>query len=136
MHATINPAAHGQDSAYDLGINIGLAHPIADSAPLRYSMPNSDYYALMQSLDEQITFVYDTVHQLKTLEQPVYRFLSEGAGTGKSYVLQAIREMTEIFYKSRSGVDYQQHGCDSAPTGKAAFIAGGATVHSCLLYTF
>ena len=55
-HATINPAAHGQHGAYDLGIDLGLAHPIADSAPLRYSMPNNDYYALMQSLnDEQIT---------------------------------------------------------------------------------
>jgi len=88
----------------------------------------------MQSLNnEQITFVYDTVHQLKTSQQPVYRFLSGGAGTGKSYVLQALREMTERFYKSRSGEDYQkQWTMTLAPTGKAAFIAGGATVHSIL----
>jgi len=89
---------------------------------------------LMKSLNlEQIQFVYDTIHHLKTSQQPVYRFLSGGAGTGKSYVLRALRETAERFYRSRAGENYQQHWTVTmAPTGKAAFIAGGATVHSVL----
>ena len=67
-------------------------------------MSDADYFTLVKSLNrEQLEFVYDTVHQLKTSEQPLYRFLSEGAGTGKSYVLRPVREMAERYFKSRSG---------------------------------
>ena len=70
---------------------------------------------------------------MKTSQQPVLRFLSGGAGTGKSYVLRALRETAERFYKSRAGENYQQHWTMTlAPTGKASFIAGGATVRSVL----
>jgi len=70
---------------------------------------------------------------LKTSSAAVHRFLSGGAGTGKSYVLKALREMAERFYKSRSGENYEQNFTMTlAPTGKAAFIAGGATIHSVL----
>jgi len=88
----------------------------------------------MKSLScEQIQFVYDTIHQLKISQLPVHRFLSGGAGTGKSYVLKALRETAERFYKSRAGENYQQHWTVTlAPTGKAAFVAGGATIHSIL----
>jgi len=56
-----------------------------------------------------------------------------GAGTGKSYVLKALREMAERFYKSKPGANYEQNSTMTlAPTGKAAFIAGGATIHSVL----
>jgi len=133
-YATINPPAHGQTNAYDLGMDLGLAHGATGANSPRYNMSDSDYYALMKSLNnEQVAFVYDTMHQLKTSQQPVYRFLSGGAGTGKSYVLRALREMAERFYKSKAGENFQQ--CWSmtvAPTGKAAFIAGGGTIHSIL----
>jgi len=104
------------------------------TVPTRYDMPDDEYYALMKSLnDEQLAFVYDTIHELKTSQQPIYRFLSGGAGTGKSYVLKAIREMAERYYKSRAGENFQQHYTMTlAPTGKAAFIAGGATIHGVL----
>jgi len=60
-------------------------------------MSDSEYFMLMKSLNlEQIQFVYDTIHHLKTSQQPVYRFLSGGAGTGKSYVLRALRETAVV----------------------------------------
>ena len=94
-HEAINPSAYGRDSFHDLGIDLGLAHTVPDTVPTRYDMPDDEYYALMKSLsDEQLAFVYDTIHQLKTSQQ--HRFLSGGAETGKSYVLKAIREMAKI----------------------------------------
>jgi len=133
-HAAINPAAHGHTNSYDLGIDLGLGHATSDSNTIRYNMSDDDYFILMKSLNyEQTQFVYDTIHQLKTSKHPVHRFLSGGAGTGKSYVLKALRETAERFYKSRQGENYQQQWTMTlAPTGKAAYIAGGATIHSIL----
>ena len=134
IHAVIDPVVHGQTTSYDLGIDLGLGHIAPEGTVIRYNMPDSEYFILMKSLNfEQIQFVYDTIHQLKTSQQPVHSFLSGGAGTGKSYVLRALRETAERFYKSRAGENYQLHFTATlAPTGKAAFIAGGATVHSVL----
>jgi len=91
IHAAINPAAHGQTSDYDLAIDLGLGHIRSDTTVSRYDMSDADYFTLMKSLNrEQLEFIYDTVHHLKTSEQPLYRFLSGGAGTGKSYVLHSV----------------------------------------------
>jgi len=101
IHAVINPVAHGQTSSYDLAIDLGFGHLTSDSTIIRYNMPEGEYFTLMKSLNvEQTQFVYDTIHQLKTSQQSVLRFLSGGAGTGKSYVLRALRETAERFYKS------------------------------------
>jgi len=67
-------------------------------------MSDNEYFTLMKSLNyEQTQFVFDTIHQLKTSQHPVHRFLFGGAGTCKSYVLKALRETAERFYKSRQG---------------------------------
>jgi len=133
-HTAIHPHAHGQSRDYDLALDLGLSHVTADNNSLRYNMPDDEFYHLMKSLNfEQLQFVYDTVHHLKTSATVMYRFLSGGAGTGKSYVLRALREMAERFYRSRAGENYEQNlTMTLAPTGKAAFIAGGATIHSVL----
>ena len=56
---------------------------------------------------------------------PLYRFLSGGAATGKSYVLQALRETAECYFKSQPVANFQSHWCMTvAPTGKTAFLAG------------
>jgi len=84
IHAAINPAAHGQTSDYDLAIDLGLGHITSDTSVSRYDMSDADYFTLMKSFNrEQLEFVYDTVHHLKTSQQPLYRFLSGGAGTGR-----------------------------------------------------
>jgi len=118
LHAAIHPDVHGQSRDYDLALDLGLGHITAETNSLRYNMPHDEFCHLMNSLNfEQLQFVYDTVHHLKTSAMPIYSFLSGGAGTGKSYVLKALREMTEQFYKSRSGGrervprdDYQARG--------------------------
>ena len=129
IHSVINPIAYGQSSNYDSGIDLGLGHAASEGSMIRYDMSDDEFFTLMKSLNiEQIQFVYDTIHHLKTSDQPIHRFLSGGAKTGKSYVLRAIRETMERFYRSRAGENYKQHWTMTlAPTGKAAFIVGGAT---------
>jgi hypothetical protein len=75
----------------------------------------------------------DILHHLKTSDQPVYRFLLGGAGTGKSYVLKAFRHSAERHWKSKAAVNFERSWTMTvAPTGKAAYLAGGATIHSVL----
>ena len=135
LHAGVHPDFHGQSRDFDLASDLGIGHVTsADGEVTRYSMPEDDYFTLMKSLNrEQMEFVSDTIHHLKISSQPVYRFLSGDAGTGKIHVLKALRETAERYFRSRSGADFQQHwSMTVAPTGKAAFLAGGATIHSVL----
>ena len=56
-------------------------------------------------------------------------FITDGAGTGKSYVIRAIREHIE---RSVQGSD-EVHGCMvMAPTGVAAFNVDGLAIHRAL----
>jgi len=133
--ALIHPELHGQSPDFDLARDLGLGRVEAlDTNACRYDMSDDDYQTLMKSLNrQQMEFVTDTMHHLKTSNQPTFRFLSGGAGTGKSHVLKALRESAERYYRSKSGVDFSQHwSMTLAPTGKAAFLVGGATIHSVL----
>jgi hypothetical protein len=133
--SSVNPEAQNYTHSYDIGLDIGLAGTSASEiVNQRYNMSDDDYLQLMRSLNsEQMEFLYDTVKMLKTTDPQVFRFLSGGAGTGKSYVLRALRETMERFYKSRCGSDFTKQSCMTiAPTGKAAFLVQGNTVHSAL----
>ena len=135
MYAAINPDLHGQSSTYDMGQDIGLAGRSNETPEIgRYEMSDIDYRKLMRSLNEQQTkFVLDTVHHIKTVDEPIYRFLSGVAGTGKSYVLKALRETLERYFRSRTDHDFRNRCTITVtPTGKAAFLAGRSTIHSVL----
>jgi len=124
LHAAIHPDMHGQGRDYDLAIDLGLGRVnSSDSDTLRYDMSDTEYFTLMQSLTcQQMEFVYDTMLHLKTSFQPVYKFISGDAGTGKSYVLKALRDSAERYFKSRAGVDFRQQWTSTlAPTGKVAW---------------
>ena len=135
QHAIVNPDAHGISDSYDIGIDMGLASSSGTTdnhQNNRYNMPDDQYYSLMRSLNhEQMVILYDIVYHLKTSETQLFRFISGGAGTGKSYVLRALRETLERFFRSRSGTDFTHNYCTTiAPTGKAAYLAAGNTIHS------
>jgi chromosomal replication initiation ATPase DnaA len=62
-------------------------------------MPDNEYYQLMKSVNRQQTEVLnDTIRRLKTADTQLFRFVSGGAGTGKSYLLHALRETIERFF--------------------------------------
>ena len=97
-------------------------------------MSDINYRKLMRSLNEEHNkFVLDTVHHIKTVDEPIYRFLPGGAGTGKTYVLKPLRETLERYFRSHTDHDFRNRCTITvAPTGKAGFLAGGNTIHSVL----
>ena len=133
-HAALHPDTQAQTSEYDLAIDLGLGRLTSstETSSHRYDMSDDDYFTLMKSLNhQQLEFIYDTLHCVKMSRQPVYRFLSGGAATGKSYVLRALRESAERYFRSRAGANHELHWTMTvAPTGKAAFLIGGSTIHS------
>lgn len=103
-------------------------------------MPNKEFEALLRSLNVQQLAIYQqVVNHARSLYQfgdgvvdtsvrPLRLFVSGGGGTGKSYLLRAIRE-----YIMRAT---QNRGCMvCAPTGVAAFNVGGRTLHGALAIT-
>lgn len=88
----------------------------------------------MSSLNkEQKEFVDDTIYQLKTSDKPVFRFLSGGAGCGKTHVIKALYQTTLKYYNSLPGKDFSTRPVLlMAPTGKAAYHIGGSTIHNAM----
>ena len=62
---------------------------------------------------------------------PSLSFVSGGAGVGKSHVTKALYQAALKFYNSRAGDSFAQiRVLMLAPTGKAAYIIKGNTIHS------
>jgi hypothetical protein len=121
--------------AHDIGHELGL--PVSDMQEDLHSyneMNDEDYRAHMRLLNpKQLEYVYDTVSQIKTASEPIYRFLSGGAGVGKSFVTKAIYQTAIKFLNAKAGEDFSRRTVlVMAPTGKAAYHVQGSTIHSAL----
>lgn len=86
----------------------------------------------MRSLNkEQKEFVY--YYNLPTKIKPVYRFLSGGAGCGKTHVINALYQTALKYYNSLPGKDFfTTHVLLMAPTRKTAYHIGGSTIHNAM----
>ncbi|CAG2214630.1 unnamed protein product [Mytilus edulis] len=119
---------------YDIGPDLGVRVSATEDLNSYNELSNGKFCAHMRSLNQQqIQFVYNVVHQIKTSDKPVYHFLSGGAGVGKSFVTKALYQMILKFYNRRSGDDFTTPKVLlMAPTGKAAYNINGNTIHSTL----
>ena len=126
---TVDAGIEDPDIAHDLGIPIST---VEDNLPVYNEMSDEDYRSHMRLLTpKQIEFVYDIIRHIKSSSEPLYRFLSGGAGVGKSFVTKALYQTALKFLNSRSGEDYTtRRVLVLAPTGKAAYHIKGTTVHS------
>jgi exonuclease III len=71
------------------------------------------------------------LNQVKTCENPFYIFLSGGAGVGKTVVVRTIYQALIRWYNSKPGSNPDDTKVLlSAPTGKAAYLIKGNTLHS------
>jgi ABC-type nitrate/sulfonate/bicarbonate transport system substrate-binding protein len=68
----------------DIGQALGLAVSSIEELHNYNEMDDEEHRSYIHKLTtDQIQFVYDTIHQIKTSEEPIYRFLSGRAGVGK-----------------------------------------------------
>ena len=120
---------------YDLSYDIGIPSAVENNEALIFNeIPDDEYRQMVQMLNiEQKEFFYHTLHLIKTSDNPFYAFLSGGGGVGKSHLTKSIYQAALKYYNSKAGEDFNQINILLlAPTGKAAFIIPGNTIHTAL----
>lgn len=117
---------------YDVGTDIGITRKQISEDDILFKLPDTEYRKLVQSLNpEQKIFFYHILHWFETKNEPLYNFLSGGAGVGKSVVTRAIYQALIRCFNIEAGSNPDEIKillC--APTGKAAHNINGNTLHS------
>ena len=116
-----------------LSDNLGIPSTQQNNEPLILNeMQDDEYRGFVQMLNKkQREFFYHALHLIKTSEKPFYAFLSGGGGVGKSHLIKSIYQAALKYYNSRAGEDFRRiQILLLAPTGKAAYLIKGNTIHS------
>ncbi|XP_061193259.1 uncharacterized protein LOC133201473 [Saccostrea echinata] len=127
-----NPERPVEQRQYDIGGDIGIpsTRQITEESSVR--LPDSEYLKLLGSLNvKQREFFNHVLQWVKTKTEPIYSFLSGGAGVGKSVLIRALYQALHRYLCSTEGEnpdDIRILLC--AFTGKAAYNIGGATIAS------
>ena len=67
-------------------------------------MPDEEYFNLLRSLNlRQREFFNHVIHWIKCRDEPLYAFLSGGAGGGKSVVIRALYQSLYRILNLRDG---------------------------------
>ena len=144
----ILPAARDQDTRneehipevpslpeqYDLGMDLGLPINVEEQMQPSNEMNDEEYMSKMRQLNqEQIDFVYQVLHHVKTSPEPIFRFLSGGAGVGKTFVTKMLYQALLKYMNRMPGTNPSfPFILLMAPTRKAAHLLKGNTIHSAL----
>ncbi|XP_028418500.1 uncharacterized protein LOC114543885 [Dendronephthya gigantea] len=118
-----------------LAENLGIPSSLPNNEPLILNeMQDNEYRTLVQLLNKkQREFFYHALHLIKTSDKPFYAFLSGSGGVGKFHLIKSIYQAALKYYNSRAGDDFHRvHILLLAPTGKAAYLIKGNTIHSAL----
>ena len=99
---------------------------------MSHYLPEEEYLELVRSLNkEQREFFQYVLHNLKTKDVPVHLFLTGGAGVGKTVVVNAIYQAMLRFYNKGTTTNPDDlKVLLAAPTGIAAYLIKGNTLHS------
>ncbi|XP_054711012.1 uncharacterized protein LOC129220608 [Uloborus diversus] len=94
-------------------------------------VPHDEFLNMVRSLNvEQRQYFLHAVHSLKT-RRTFHEFVTGGAGTGKSHLIKTIYQACIRHFSGLPGADPDKVSVIlCAPTGKAAYNIGGATLHS------
>ncbi|XP_062614811.1 uncharacterized protein LOC134276593 [Saccostrea cucullata] len=127
-----NPERPIEQRQYDIGSDLGIpsTRQITEESSVR--LPDNEYLNLLGSLNvKQREFFNHVLQWVKTKTEPIYSFLSGGAGVGKSVLIRALYQALHRYLCSTEGEnpdDIRILLC--AYTGKAAYNIGGATIAS------
>lgn len=80
--------------------------------------------------NDQKQFVMHVLHNFKVNKVPFKIFLSGSAGVGKSTVVNAIYQVITYYFDNMPGSDKDKIVVLCAPSGKAAFLINGVTLHT------
>ena len=117
----------------DIGIHLGIQpthNEQDDIAEMPHDMRDEEYFKLLGKLNTKQQEFHTHVMHVASQNNQVMCVLHGGAGTGKSTVIQAIAEGLQWFLHQQPGRDYSKPQLLAvAPTGKAAYIIKGQTMH-------
>ena len=110
---------------YDIGQDLGLpAQVIINGIQTITVMPDEEYRRQVRILNrKQSEFVMDVLYHAKTSDKPICRFLSGGAGVGKTHVTMLLYQSLYRYFNKSPGINPDKP-CIllMAPTGKAAYL--------------
>ena len=127
-----NPDRVVEHRHYDIGIELQSTCSVPRIETTGIMLPDEDYLSLLRSLNlRQREFFNHIIHCIKCRDEPIYAFLSGGAGVGKSVVIRALYQSLYRMLNLREGEnpdDTRVLLC--AYMGTAAFNIGGNTICS------
>ena len=86
-----NPSRVVEQRHYDIGIELQSTCSVPPVETSCIILPDGEYLQLLRSLNlRQREFFNHIVHWIKCKDEPVYAFLTGGAGVGKSVVIRAL----------------------------------------------
>ncbi len=121
-----------QHRDFDIGPELGMSSKVSETEMSAVRIPDEQYCKLLQSLNtKQREFYNHVTNWIQHKEEPLYAFLTGGAGAGKSVVIDAIFQTLHRLLYSKEGEnpdDIRILLC--AHTGKAAYNIKGTTIAS------
>ena len=117
---------------YDIGIELQSTCSVPPAETTGIMLPDEEYLTLLRSLNlRKREFFNHIVHWIKCKDEPIYAFLTGGAGVGKSVVIRALYQSLYRSLNQRDGEnpdDIRILPC--AYMGFAAFNISGQTICS------
>ncbi|CAF4204783.1 unnamed protein product, partial [Rotaria sordida] len=97
-------------------------------------IPDTEYQQMMRNLNSnQRKYTLNVMNLIKNGENQFFHFINGGAGVGKSTLIKAVYQSILRFYNSLPGYYPDSiRAALCAPTGKAAALIDGMTLHSFL----
>ena len=127
-----NPNRVLEHRHYDIGIELQSTCSVPPVETTGIMLPDEEYLQLLRSLNtRQREFFNHIVHWIKCKDEPIYAFLSGGAGVGKSVVIRALYQSLYRTLNLKEGEnpdDIRILLC--AYMGFAAFNISGQTICS------
>ena len=92
-----NPSIVVEQRHYDIGIDLQSPCSVPPIETTGMMLPDEEYVTLLRHLNlRQREFFSNIVHWIKCKDEPIYAFLTDGAGVGKSVVIRALYQSKKI----------------------------------------
>ncbi|XP_052075796.1 uncharacterized protein LOC127713867 [Mytilus californianus] len=124
----------GEDifTQYDIANDLQCTGTDIEEEKLRNRLTDTEFRNMARSLNQkQMEFFYHVLNISKSDNEQFMLFLSGGAGVGKTRLTKCIYQALIKYYNTTQGENPNQKSIIlAAPTGKAAYLVGGVTMHA------